>query len=62
MKDIKNLLEIIEYNSEDYKEYYIEDENISDIESLAHIPEGYVRWINIDEEIGQDMLDRINKT
>jgi hypothetical protein len=61
MENKENILEIIEYNNEEYKEYFFTSENISDIKSLADIPKGYVRWINIDEKIEQGILELINK-
>lgn len=62
MESKENILEIIEYNNEEYKEYFLTSENISDIKSLADIPKGYVRWINIDEKIEQGTLELINNT
>ncbi|SCL94692.1 MULTISPECIES: magnesium/cobalt transporter CorA [Tissierellales] len=55
-----SLIEVIEYNSKKYKEYTTETTKKYNFRLLGDIPEGNVRWINIDGQCSEEVLNKIS--
>lgn len=56
------IFEIMEYNTSGFSEYWIEDKDGVDFETLKNIPEDTTRWINIDGGCPQATLEYLSKT
>jgi len=55
-----SLIEVIEYNSKKYKEYTTETTKKYNFRLLGDIPEENVRWINIDGQCSEEVLNKIS--
>lgn len=56
------IFEIMDYRSDGFSEYWIEDKDGVDFEGLKNIPEGTTRWINIDGGCPQTTLECMSRT
>ncbi|ETA79553.1 magnesium/cobalt transporter CorA [Youngiibacter fragilis] len=56
------IFEIMDYRSDGFSEYWIEDKDGVDFEVLKNIPESTTRWINIDGGCPQSTLECLSKT
>lgn len=56
------IFEIMDYRSDGFSEYWIEDKDGVDFEALNNIPEGTTRWINIDGGCPQTTLESMSRT
>lgn len=57
----KSIIQIFDYNAEDCNQFSIVSGNLKEVEELSNVKDGYIRWINIDDEIDQETLEKINK-
>ncbi|MBW8382470.1 MAG: magnesium/cobalt transporter CorA [Youngiibacter sp.] len=55
------IFEIMDYRSDGFSEYWVEDRAGVDFEALRRIPEGTTRWINIDGGCTQNTLECLSK-
>lgn len=60
-EDKSILVEVTDYDEEGCLEFFVENNRMNEIRNLAGIPEGFIRWINIDAQIDQEVLEAINK-
>lgn len=53
------MIEVMEYNEETVKTYEVPVDNMEGIKALSNIPEGMVRWINIDSAHTPELIHAI---
>lgn len=60
-KNYCDFIEVIEYDPENYKTYTMKSTDLQGIEDLARIPENCVKWINIDGQCSEAVLQDMGK-
>lgn len=57
VNDVSNVIDVIEYDAEYSRTYQVSFSHPEEFAALADIPEKRIRWINMDGQYTQDVLD-----